>query len=247
MSNRSITANCGIQQEKMKIIYQATMDVLPLAIAVVPWGILCGSLAIKVGLSPLQAQLMSLLVFAGAAQLASLTLMGGALTSIFTSTFVISSRHLLYSAVFREHVKKSAFLMRCCIAFFLTDEMFAVTCAYLEKNKLFSHCYALTAGVVFYLVWNFSTFAGIHIGQFIPNIENMGLEFAIAATFIAIVIPSIKNKSTLISVVVSGVSVLILSIFGSEHALIIATLIGMLSGFFVEILCVKTAEEFINE
>ena len=243
MSNRSITANSEILPVNRRIIYQASMDVLPLAIAVIPWGILCGSLAIKVGLSPLQAQLMSLLVFAGAAQLASLTLMGGALASIFSSTFVISSRHLLYSAVFREHVRKSSFIMRCCIAFFLTDEMFAVTCAYLEKNKLFSHCYAITAGVVFYVVWNLSTFIGITIGKFIPNIENMGLEFAIAATFIAIVIPSIKSKAIFSSVVVSGLSVLILSIMGNEQALIIATLSGMLVGFIVEMIFVKTLRE----
>ena len=247
VSNHFITANNGIQQKNKFIIYQATIDVLPLAIAVIPWGILCGSLAIKVGLSPLQAQLMSLFVFAGAAQLASLSLMGGGLLAIFSSTFVISSRHLLYSAVFRENVKRSAFPMRCCIAFFLTDEMFAVTCAYLEKNKLFSHCYAITAGVVFYVVWNLSTFVGITIGQFIPNIENMGLEFAIAATFIAIVIPSIKNRAILSSVVVSGLSVLILSVMGNEQALIIATLMGMLAGFITELLFVKTLGELDDE
>ena len=216
-----------------RIMYQAFIDILPLAMAVIPWGILCGSLAIKVGLSAVQAQLMSLLVFAGAAQLASLTLIGavGALSSIFSSTFVISSRHLLYSAVFREHVRESSMLTRCCMAFFLTDEMFAVSCAYLEKNKSFSHLYAISAGVVFYLIWNVATFIGIVAGQFIPNIENLGLEFAIAATFIAIVIPSIKRFSTLMSVLASGISVCILSITGIDHALIIATCIGMATGF----------------
>lgn len=216
-----------------RIIYQAFIDILPLAMAVIPWGILCGSLAIKVGLSAVQAQLMSLLVFAGAAQLASLTLIGsvGALSSIFSSTFVISSRHLLYSAVFREHVRESSMLTRCCMAFFLTDEMFAVSCAYLEKNKSFSHLYAISAGVVFYLIWNVATFIGIVAGQFIPNIENLGLEFAIAATFIAIVIPSIKHFSTLMSVLASGISVCVLSITGIDHALIIATCIGMATGF----------------
>jgi len=246
MPNSLIMANRKMTRQNRRIIYQATMDIFPLAIAVVPWGILCGSLAIKIGLSPLQAQLMSLLVFAGAAQLASLTLMGGALTSILSSTFVISSRHLLYSAVFREHVRKSSFLIRCSVAFFLTDEMFAVTCAYLEKNKLFSHLYAITAGIVFYLVWNLATFAGISVGKFIPNIENMGLEFAIAATFIAIVIPSIKNKATLFAVLASGVSVLFLSVMGSEHALIMATLIGMLTGFIIEIFCPDKKTNQIN-
>lgn len=223
------TANTTNQQ----LIYQATIDILPLAMAVIPWGVLCGSLAIKVGLSGFQAQLMSLLVFAGAAQLASLTLIGaaGSLSSIFSSTFVISSRHLLYSAVFREHVCRSSMITRCCMAFLLTDEMFAVNCAYLEKNKSFSHLYAISAGFVFYLIWNVATFIGIVAGQFIPNIENLGLEFAIAATFIAIVIPSIKYFSTLMSVLASAISVCVLSIMEVEHALIIATFIGMTTGF----------------
>jgi 4-azaleucine resistance transporter AzlC len=229
------SCNSVKQENKPQLIYQATIDMLPLGIAVIPWGILCGSLAIKIGLSPIQAQLMSLLVFAGAAQLASLTLIGGALSSIFTSTFVISSRHLLYSAVFREHVRQSSLSTRCCTAFFLTDEMFAVTCAYIEKHKSYNHLYAISTGIVFYIMWNISTFIGINVGQFIPNIENMGLEFAIAATFIAIVIPSIKSLSTLISVLASGVSVLVLTDMGNEHALIIATLIGIISGFLFAI------------
>ncbi|OUR78708.1 branched-chain amino acid ABC transporter permease [Colwellia psychrerythraea] len=222
---------------------QAIVAIFPLSLAVVPWGVLCGSLAINVGLTPLQAQLMSLLIFAGAAQLAALTIMGavGSLSSMFSSTFVISSRHLLYSAVFREHVRKSSFGLRCSIAFFLTDEMFAVTCAHIVKNKRFSPVYALSSGITFYVIWNISTFAGIVAGQHIPNLEHLGLEFAIAATFIAIVIPLIKNRSTLVSVVTSGLSAIILSIFMKEYALIAATFIGMICGYLTK------DKESINE
>ncbi|NRA84674.1 MAG: AzlC family ABC transporter permease [Gammaproteobacteria bacterium] len=231
-TNRTIVARETVTSD-LKTIIQATIDILPLALATVPWGVLCGSLAINIGLSPLQAQLMSLLVFAGAVQLAALTIIGavGSLSSMFSSTFVISSRHLLYSAVFREHVRQSSLGLRCSIAFFLTDEMFAVTCAYMEKHKIFSPIYALSSGVVFYLIWNISTFAGIIAGQHIPNIEHLGLEFAIAATFIAIVVPAIKNRSTLISVISSGLSAIVLSIFMKDYALITATFIGMLCGY----------------
>jgi len=222
---------------------QAIVAIFPLSLAVVPWGVLCGSLAINVGLTPLQAQLMSLLIFAGAAQLAALTIMGavGSLSSMFSSTFVISSRHLLYSAVFREHVRKSSFGLRCSIAFFLTDEMFAITCAHIVKNKRFSPVYALSSGITFYVIWNISTFAGIVAGQHIPNLEHLGLEFAIAATFIAIVIPLIKNRSTLVSVVTSGLSAIILSVFMEEYALIAATFIGMICGYLTK------DKESINE
>jgi 4-azaleucine resistance transporter AzlC len=235
MPSRTIIVRGSVSSD-FKTIIQAIVATFPLSLAVVPWGVLCGSLAITVGLTPLQAQLMSLLIFAGAAQLAALTIIGavGSLSSMFSSTFVISSRHLLYSAVFRDHVRKSSFGLRCSIAFFLTDEMFAVTCAYIVKNKKFSPVYALSSGITFYIVWNISTFAGIVAGQYIPNLEHFGLEFAIAATFIAIVIPSIKNRSTLVSVVSSGLSAIVLSIFMKEYALITATFIGMFCGYLTK-------------
>lgn len=232
-----LTSQTEVAKENLpsdfKIITQATLDIIPLALATVPWGILCGSLAIDIGLSPLQAQLMSLLVFAGAAQLAALSIMGvlGPLSSMFSSTFVISSRHLLYSAVFREHVRKSSLGVRCSIAFFLTDEMFAMTCAYMEKHKIFSPIYAISSGLVFYIIWNLSTFAGINAGKYLPNLPHLGLEFAIAATFIAIVIPAIKKRSIFVSVISSGLSAIILTIVIKEYALIIATFIGMLCGY----------------
>lgn len=221
------------EPDKLQTCIKGAVDIMPLSLAVVPWGILCGSLAIGAGLTSLQAQLMSLLVFAGAAQLAGISIIGagGPASSIFSSTFVISSRHLLYSAVFREYVQKCSLATRAAVAFFLTDEMFALTIAYIEKQKRFSLAYALSSGICFYLVWNLATFIGIVAGQSIENLESLGLEFAIAATFIAIVIPSIKDKSVLVSVLASGVSVLVMSYFEIKQGLILATLIGMCSGF----------------
>ncbi|WP_229667961.1 AzlC family ABC transporter permease [Oceanisphaera marina] len=85
-------------------MYQASIAIFPLCAAVIPWGILCGSLSIQAGLTPLQAQSMSLFVFAGAAQLAGVSLIGvaSAPLPILSSTFIIGSRHLLYSAVYHS-------------------------------------------------------------------------------------------------------------------------------------------------
>lgn len=214
-----------------------SMDTLPLSLATVPWGILCGSLAIAVGFTPSQAQLMSLLVFAGAAQLASLTLIGAAssVLTIYSSTFVVSSRHLFYSAVFREEVKNKSFITRVMIAFFLTDEMFAVTSKYMQKHNHFNSLYSLASGITFYLIWNISTLLGIFLGELIPDLENYGFEFAIAATFIAIVIPSINNASVFITVLSSGISVLAIQQFNQDYALIGATIIGISFGYLSSI------------
>ena len=214
-------------------VIKATSDIFPLAVAVIPWGILCGSLAIQVGLTPFQSQMMSLIVFAGAAQLAGVALIGASspIIPILSSTFVISSRHLLYSAVFQEHARGLPWVKRIFLAFFLTDEMFAVTCSFLNKNKYFNYLYSLTSGIVFYLIWNISTFIGIVAGGSINNLENLGLDFAIAATFIAIVIPMINSKSILTSVLVSAGATLILELYQFQNTLVIATLAGMFAGY----------------
>lgn len=219
--------------ESFSIVYQACLAIFPLCAAVIPWGVLCGSLGIQAGLSPFQVQAMSLFVFAGAAQLAGVSLIGSMSPSlpILSSTFVISSRHLLYSAVFHDRVIGLPWIKRVVFAFFLTDEMFAVTNDYIAKKRRFSYLYAVSSGVMFYVMWNLSTLLGIVAGSSIDNLEELGLEFAIAATFIAIVIPSIKSKSTLYAVVTSGVSMLLLESTHFNYSLIASSLLGMAAGY----------------
>jgi len=166
-------------------------------------------------------------------QLASLGVIAisGLVPSLFSTTFIISSRHLLYSAVFREDVRKLPTAWRMIIAFFLTDEMFAVVMAFKARYGLFSEHYALVAGFTFYVVWNIATFVGIYIGGSIPNLQSYGFEFAIAATFIAIVIPQVKSVSVLVSVITAVIASLLLTLFEVGEPLMGASLIGMLSGY----------------
>ncbi len=211
----------------------AIIDILPFSIATFPWGILCGSLGIEVGLSSIETQAMSLFVFAGAAQLATLGIVGtsGFAPSTLSSTFIISSRHLLYSAAFREDVKKLKTGWRVAIAFFLTDEMFATSSRYNVVNGYFCKYYALASGITFYLFWNASTLVGIYIGQSIPNLNNFGFEFAIAATFISIVIPSITSIPILVSVLVTLTSCVLFEQLSSTSSLLPSTILGMFSGY----------------
>lgn len=224
-----------------RFVMDGVIDILPLAIATVPWGILCGSLSIDNGLSIIEAILMSALVFAGAAQLGGLALIGQGAPglSIFGSTFVISSRHLLYSATFRDDVKDLPFHKKIILAFLLTDEMFAVTESYKGRIGHFCVPYAISSGLTFYILWNISTLFGIFLGQKIPDLQNFGLEFAIAATFIAIVIPSLNRYPVILGAIVSFALSAYLNVIHMPHALIISTLVGMVIGFMANINKVK--------
>jgi 4-azaleucine resistance transporter AzlC len=211
------------------------MDTLPLCIAVIPWGILTGAIAIQVGMSPLQAQLMSLLVFAGAAQLSGMTMMANAtpLLPLFASTFVISSRHLLYSVVFRQHVVHLPLHRRLLMGFVLTDEMFAVSEAHTKRSGQFSETFAFVSGFSFYVIWNLATTAGIIAGEYFNNLESLGLDFAIAATFIAMTFTDLRRFPVLVAVLVSGtLSVLLKPVFTNSY-IVIAALLGMLAAYLL--------------
>ena len=120
------------------------------------------------------------------------------------------------------------------MGFLLTDELFSLSGdrrAYRNKYRLY---YAVGAGGSFYLAWNAWTALGIIAGAWLPDMTDLGLDFAIAATFIALVIPDIKSLPILVCVLVSTILSVIFSIYAMELGLVAAALMGMTAGFSVQ-------------
>ena len=208
---------------------------MPLSIAVIPWGILAGSLALEAGLSMLESQAMSAIVFAGAAQLVAVGMIktGVSISSILITTLLITSRHFLYSMAMRNQISSLPLKWRLSLGFLLTDELFAIIAKskgpHIQDGQL-NRWYALGGGLSFYLTWNIASAVGIFVGNSIPDLDRWGLDFAIAATFIAIVIPAIKSPSIVICVLVSLVLSIICELLEIPSGLLIASLIGMTVG-----------------
>jgi len=210
----------------------ATLAILPLSISVTPWGILCGTLSIEAGLSGFQAQLMSLLIFAGAAQLSGITIFGagGSWITLINSTSMITAQHLLYSASYKAVIRSLPLYKRLLFAFVLTDELFLIAQTEQLKSNRFDYMFAVTAGLVFYVTWNIATFIGIVSARFLTDIETLGFDFTIAATFIVMVIPMVKNKALVIAVVMSAIAAYVFAYFKVGNGLIFSALIGMVIG-----------------
>lgn len=210
----------------------ATLAILPLSISVTPWGILCGTLSIEVGLSGFQAQLMSLLIFAGAAQLSGIAIFGagGSWITLINSTSMITAQHLLYSASYKAVIRSLPLYKRLLFAFVLTDELFLIAQTEQLKSNRFDYMFAVTAGLVFYVTWNIATFIGIVSARFLTDIETLGFDFTIAATFIVMVIPMVKNKALVIAVVMSAIAAYVFAYFKVGNGLIFSALIGMVVG-----------------
>ncbi len=231
-----MTINTDSRLNRSKLFCQGAIAMVPLSIAVIPWGLLAGSFAIESGLTVLESQALSAILFAGSAQLVATGMFkaGATLATMLLAIFFITSRHLLYSVSMREKIKPLPLKWRLGLGFLLTDELFAI-CGQ-QSEKQFDRWYALGAGLSFYLCWNLATLAGIIAGTHIPAINELGLEFAVAATFIAIVVPNIKSSPVLVAVLVS----LILSVWcyalQIESGLMIASVAGMVAGYLTETL-----------
>ena len=75
------------------------LHILPLCLAVLPWGVLAGSMAVSQGFTPLQSVGLSVFVFAGAAQLVTISMVaaGSGFIAICLTILVITAQHLLYA------------------------------------------------------------------------------------------------------------------------------------------------------
>ena len=219
---------------KAQLFWQGTLAILPLSIAVVPWGLLAGSYAMDSGLSPFQSQTLSAVLYAGAAQLVATGMLksGVGIITMLLTTFFITSRHLLYSVSMRDKISPLPTRWRLLLGFLLTDELFAI-CGQ-QSTRQFNRWYALGAGLSFYLVWNIASLVGIIAGQYIPNLNSLGLDFAVAATFIAIVVPNTKSLPILVSVLVALVLSVLLTAYQVPGSLMIASLFAMIAGYYCE-------------
>jgi 4-azaleucine resistance transporter AzlC len=208
--------------------------ILPLSLAVAPWGLLAGSMAIEANLSPWEGQGLSAIVFAGAAQLVAIGMLkgGASLLSILLTTLLLTSQHLLYGLSMRPVLSNQPLRWRLGLGFLLTDEFFALTSHYDQQQ--FNRWYALGVGLTFYVAWNLFTLAGIVLGQNIPHLDQLGLDFSIVATFVALIAPLVRNLATLVCVAVSLFCSVLFSYWHWETALVVAGLLGMSAGFICQ-------------
>ncbi|MDC3116841.1 AzlC family ABC transporter permease, partial [Alphaproteobacteria bacterium] len=203
-----------------------------LQLGVFPFGVIYGIMAIESGLTPIQAFLMSSIIFGGASQIAFVQLITNAspLGVIVTTVGAINSRHFLYSISMMEYLKTLSIKWRIVLAYLLTDEAYAISIRRFinEPNSPFLHFHLLGTGITLFLSWQISTLTGILLGGDLPQF--LELQFIIPLTFIAIIVPMIKSISTFLVVVTSAFIGLILKSLDINFWIIFSGIIGVVIG-----------------
>ena len=225
-----------------KIFLKGIIDVSPLMIPVVPFGLIYGILAIDIGFSPLATMGMSLVVFGGASQIILLQLFSGGASSlvIISSVGAVNSRHLLYGAVVSEHVSDLKLIWKIIVSYFLIDQAFATSNEYFKKSKEKNKYFHLVGGgFTCWVVWQTTTFLGIILGAAIP--EKLGLSFAVPLTFLAILVNDFRKLINVIVIIVSGlVATLGFNYIPYKAYVIVAALLGL----FVAMVLTKIIKKY---
>ena len=189
----------------LKIFLKGIVDVSPLMIPVVPFGLIFGVLSIDIGFTPLETMGMSIIIFGGASQIILLQLFSGGASSlvIISSVGAVNSRHLLYGAVVSEHLSDLKLIWKILISYFLVDQAFARSNEYFKKNNNKNKYFHLVGGgITCWVIWQTTTFLGIVLGSFIP--EKLGLSFAVPLTFLALLVNDFRKFINVIVIIISG-------------------------------------------
>lgn len=200
-------------------IREGFIKCVPVGLGVFTYGLVFGMLAVQAGMSPVQAQLMSLVVFAGASQLMALEFWGPQLPvlSIVLTTLVVNLRHLLMGAAMRDWLVRISPGKSYFSLFFMTDESWALSVKEMASGKK-DAAFLLGSGLCIYFFWNFSTFLGstmtLWIDRYLSDPSVLGLDFAFTAVFIALLTFFWKGRSQvpvwLIAALVAGITSIIL-------------------------------------
>lgn len=181
-------------------------SVLPIISGIIPFGAVMGSAFSEAKLSFWQAMLMNTAVYAGAAQLATVDLMkvNAAVFVVVATGLIINLRFLLYSAAMSPYLRDAPAPIKFLCAFTLTDQSYAAMSANHDKfhsNQEAWQFYLGTAACML-VTWHASVVAGFVFGNFAP--ADWSLDYAIALSFVALLVPTLKTRAHYLVALASG-------------------------------------------
>jgi len=181
---------------------------MPLWLGVVPFGVAYAVLARDAGLSLLETQAMSVLVFAGASQVSAVGLFkrGAGGLEIVLTTFLLNVRHVLYGMSLGRDVPMST-RERLTAAYFLTDEAYGVSIA--RRTRSFK--FVLGAELSLFLTWNLATLVGALLGGVIPDPERIGVDFVFPVAFLALLVPLLRRRVDVLVAIFAGLAAWLLA------------------------------------
>jgi predicted branched-subunit amino acid permease len=214
---------------------QGVRDISPLLLGIIPFGFIAGIATVNAGLGLPEAVGLSAIVFAGAAQLAALDLIGrdAPPAIIVVTAVVINLRMLMYSASIAPYFQKLSRRMKATVAYLLTDQAYALAVVrYRNEEVTGPVAYYLGAAVTLWVVWQLTTVAGVVLGTTVP--ESLGLEFAVPLVFLSLLLPAMEDGPTTVAGILGGIAAVGTAGLPLNLGLLVGAAVGIVAGLLTE-------------
>lgn len=207
---------------------------LPIVLGYLPIGMAYGILASQAHLTTAEAVAMSLIVFAGSAQFIAVGMLaaGTGPWPIIVTTFLVNLRHLLMSAALSVSFRRIPRPLQALLAFWITDESFVVTSTTLAGRQA-TVPFLVGLQITGYLGWVASSLAGAVLGNLASGIADLGMDYALPAMFIALLVLQVRDRGTLlVAALAAALSVFLANVPGNANV-IVATVVAATVGVFI--------------
>lgn len=174
---------------------QGVKDCVPTLLGYISIGLAFGVVGSASGLSVLEIALLTILIYAGSAQFifCALLLTSSPASAIIVTIFVVNLRHLLMSLTLAPHFTRYSMLRNVGFGTLLTDETFGVAVTkQMQTGKLYGK-WMDGLNLTAYIFWILSCVTGAFLGQWVANPEKWGLDFALIAMFVALLVLQLSS------------------------------------------------------
>lgn len=169
---------------------------VPIQLAVIPFGAVCGVVSQSAGLSLAEAVLMSATVYAGSAQLLALGHWASPapVLAAGVAAFVVNLRLALMGPVLSPWLNRVRGWRLWLSLYVMADQNWAMAVAEQQAGR-WDAAFLLGSGVLMWLMWVLSTAAGHVLGATLQPAPGHPLFFAALAVFVAILVPMWRGRA----------------------------------------------------
>ena len=221
--------------ERRQELRLGAMSVMPMLVGVVPFGLVAGAAPVEGGLGTWAGPAFSVIVFAGASQLAAINVLadGGSWIIAAIAACTINLRLLLYGASLAPHMARFSLRDRLLAAYVLTDQAYAVSIARWTAGTPPSLSYYFGGAIVLWVSWQAATLIGAFAGGLLS--EDVPLEFAVPLVFLVLLVPAVTTRPAVAAMVAGGgAAVAALELGAGGMYILIGAVVGILTGAAVE-------------
>ena len=209
----------------------ALTDLAPTLVPLTPIGLVVGLAIGRSGTGTAFGVTSGLGIFAGSAQLSALNLLaaGSAVGTVLASVALINSRLVLYAAILEPHFRGQPAWFRWLAPQFVVEFTFALTTARgdLTAPATFRR-YWLSLGMLMGAAWAALLALGATVGPALTGLADV-LAVAPAALFVAMLVPRLTSRTSIVGAVTAFAVTAALSVVGGLPAGA-PVLIGAVSG-----------------